>query len=114
MGDKEYIKDSYDVLYGHLPENKDEVVLIVNDKNQVSDYTLYSLGLRDVTQLKEYFESAQKAVAEGRENDYELETRSYTFEELCRQTFSVLTDADYYNYDDEKENNKRGFGGGCN
>ena len=103
VGDKEYIKDSYDVLYGHLPENKDEVVLIVNDKNQVSDYTLYSLGLRDVTQLKEYFESAQKAVAEGRENDYELETRSYTFEELCRQTFSVLTDADYYNYDDEKK-----------
>ena len=103
VGDSDYINDSYDVLYGHLPENKNEVVLIVNDKNQVSDYTLYSLGLRDVEQLKEYFESAQKAVAEGKENEYKLETRNYTFEELCNQTFSVLTDADYYNYDDEKK-----------
>ena len=103
VGDRDYINDSYDVLYGHLPENKNEVVLIVNDKNQVSDYTLYSLGLRDVDQLKEYFESAQKAVAEGKENEYKLETRNYTFEELCNQTFSVLTDADYYNYDDEKK-----------
>ena len=40
VGDRDYINDSYDVLYGHLPENKNEVVLIVNDKNQVSDYTL--------------------------------------------------------------------------
>lgn len=103
VGDSDYINDSYDVLYGHLPENKNEVVLIVNDKNQVSDYTLYSLGLRDVEQLKEYFESAQKAVAEGKENEYKLETRNYTFEELCNQTFSVLTDADYYNYDDDKK-----------
>ncbi len=103
VGDRDYINDSYDVLYGHLPENKNEVVLIVNDKNQVSDYTLYSLGLRDVDQLKEYLESAQKAVAEGKENEYKLETRNYTFEELCNQTFSVLTDADYYNYDDEKK-----------
>lgn len=103
VGDTEHISESYNVLYGKLPEKSDEIVLIVNDKNQVSDYTLYSLGLRDAAKLKEYLEAAQKSLATGEENTVELETRSYTYEELCGRTFSVLTNSDYFSYDGDKK-----------
>ena len=101
VGDSEYISESYDLLYGKLPQNSDEIVFIVNDKNQVSDYTLYSLGIRDVNQLKEYLDNVKNNLNDD-DNTVELETRSYTYEELCDYTFSVLTDADYYSYDSQK------------
>ena len=43
------LKQQYDVLYGRWPERYDEVVLIVNDHNEISDLVLYSLGLKATT-----------------------------------------------------------------
>ena len=40
------LKSQYDVIYGAWPENYDEVVLIVDKNNEVSDLVLYTLGLR--------------------------------------------------------------------
>ena len=102
VGDSDYIAQSYDLLYGRMPQSSQEVIIIVNDKNQVSDYTLYSLGIRDVNQLKEYLDNVKNSPGKNEENNVELETRSYTYEELCGYTFSVLTDADYYSYDSTK------------
>ncbi len=96
VGDTENMEQSYNVVSGRLPQNESELVLIVNDKNEVSDYTLYSLGLRDVNQLKEYLDSAKKAVAEGKENDYELKTENFSFDDIIGLSFKIMTDSDYY------------------
>ena len=40
------LKQQYDVLAGHWPENKNEVVLVVDKNNEISDFTLYTLGLK--------------------------------------------------------------------
>ena len=48
LDNPELIESQYDVLAGKLPENYNEVVLIVDDNNKISDYTLYTLGLKDV------------------------------------------------------------------
>ena len=53
LDNKELINSQYDVLAGHMPNSYDEVVLIVDEENQISDYTLYSLGLRDIDELKD-------------------------------------------------------------
>ena len=47
VGDTEYIKGQYDKLYGRYPTKPNEVVLIVDEKQQVSDFILYTLGIRD-------------------------------------------------------------------
>lgn len=104
VGDSEYIAESYDIIYGKLPESYDEVVLIVDQNNQVSDYTLYSLGINDVEELKKHLEAAKEAIASGTENTYEINAKhEFTYEELCDYTFKVLTTSDYYGYDESKD-----------
>ena len=50
------LKSQYDVIYGAWPENYDEVVLIVDKNNEVSDLVLYTLGLRTEEELTESLE----------------------------------------------------------
>ena len=45
------IESQYEVLAGRLPESWDEVVVLVNKHNELSDITLYALGLRDQSEL---------------------------------------------------------------
>lgn len=45
MDNKENVLSQYDLIYG---EKYDEVVLIVNSNNEISDYTLYALGLKNL------------------------------------------------------------------
>ncbi|MDD4164054.1 MAG: ABC transporter ATP-binding protein/permease [Eubacteriales bacterium] len=98
IGDDEYIKSQYSLLYGSYPSSYDEVVLIVDENNQVTDYTLYSLGILDINNVKKYLEAAEEAIKNGTENSYKIEPVSYSFEELCEYKFRVLLDSDYYNY----------------
>ncbi|MBO5109889.1 MAG: ABC transporter ATP-binding protein/permease [Clostridia bacterium] len=100
IGDADCIASQYDVLYGHLPTNKFEVVLIVDEYNQVSDYTLYCLGLMDVDGLKTYLEKAQESMLTGKEFDMELPTKTFTYEELCATSYRLLLDSDYYTLTD--------------
>lgn len=48
MDNKENVLSQYDLIYGSYPEKYDEVVLIVNSNNEISDYTLYALGLKNL------------------------------------------------------------------
>ena len=57
---QELLDSQYDVIHGSWPKNYNEVVLVVNDENEVSDYALYSLGLLDQAELKN---SVQKIMA---------------------------------------------------
>ena len=96
VGDAECIASQYDVVYGRLPENKFEIVLIVDEYNRVSDYTLYCLGLMDVEELQTYLEQVRESMLTGTEPEVEMPTRDYTFEELCGTTYKLLLDSDYY------------------
>ena len=86
------------MLAGKWPEAYNEVVLIVDGNNQISDYTLYTLGLKDQKELEEKW----KAVQNG-EKVQESEQTSYTYDELLNLSFKLILNSDYY----EK---KMGFG----
>ncbi len=102
VGDGDYIKDTYDVVYGSLPQNPTDVVLIVDKNSQVTDYMLYSLGVCDTDDLKEYFKAAQIALEKGTKNEYKIDSpHSFSYKELCDTEFSVLTDGEYYNYNED-------------
>ena len=49
------IEDNYDLLFGRMPQNKNELVLIVDSKNRVSTILLEALGL-DITKEQISFE----------------------------------------------------------
>ena len=93
VGDEEYILSQYEIVDGHLPKNANQVVLIVDRQRQVSDYILYTIGLRDVQEIKDYLKSVSDT---DKTNDLKLESTEYTFDEIYGHKFRVLLDSDYY------------------
>ena len=85
--------DQYDVIYGSWPQNYNEVVLIVDQNNEVSDLVLYTLGLRTEDELT----SSLEAYMDGETVDAEVE--SWSYEELCGMTFKLVGYYDRYVYD---------------
>ena len=83
------LHQQYDLIDGHWPENYNEVVLQVNDNNEISDYTLYSLGILDQDDLKEQFTN----MTTGKE--VKFDKHSYTTEELLKTSFKLLLNTDY-------------------
>lgn len=55
LGNQQVLDEQYDVLAGHWPENFNEVVLVADKNNEVDDYTLYSLGLKDPEEVRTLF-----------------------------------------------------------
>ena len=103
LGNEELLATQYDVIAGRMPERYDEVVIIVHENNEISDYTLYSLGLKDVGELS----GMMQDLMAGKE--VEIEQTSYTYDELLSLTFKLLINTDYYREEngrwvDESEN----------
>lgn len=94
LDNDELLKSQYDVLSGKWPEKYNEVVLIVDENNEISDYTLYALGIFDQNELKEKYEK----IEDGEEIENEKES-SYTYEELLNTKFKILLNTDYYQKD---------------
>lgn len=88
---KDLLSKQYEVLAGKMPENYNEVVIVVNKNNQISDYTLYSLGLKDSDELEAMMEKATK----GEKIEGTAET-SYTFDEILNLKFKLLINSDYF------------------
>ena len=90
LDNDDFNKKQYEVLAGSLPKKYDEVVLIVDDNNKISDYTAYTIGLKDAKELDEVM---AKLIA-GQE--VEFEEASYTYDELLNTSFKVVLNTDYY------------------
>ena len=85
------LKQQYDVLAGHWPENKNEVVLVVDKNNEISDFTLYTLGLRDSKELSDMVST----ILAGGEVP-ELEQMVFTYDDLLDLKFKVVLPGDLY------------------
>ena len=92
LDNKDLINSQYDVLAGRMPEKYNEVVLIADKNNEVSDYTLYSLGIKDVSELG----NAMEKLKNGEEIKTNDEKNSYSYDELLNYKFKVLLNTDYY------------------
>lgn len=96
LDNQNLIESQFDLLAGRYPTNYDEIVIKVDENNTISDYSLYSLGLKDM----EEFNDAYKKILKG-EKVEEAEVTTYTFDELLNLKYKVLLNTDYY----EKESN---------
>ena len=90
LGNQEVLDSQYDVVAGKWPENYNEVVLAVNENNEIDDYTLYALGLRDMDEFNKLY----KAIMAGEE--FETENTSYTYDEVLAKTYKLVLPTDYY------------------
>ena len=95
IGNQELLESQYDVVAGEWPDSYDEVVLVINKYNEITDYELYALGIRDVSELQEMMGAALKGEVKTFENT------SYSYDELLGLTFKVIPSSDFYAYDEE-------------
>ncbi len=95
LGNQQVLDEQYDILAGHWPENFNEVVLVADKNNEVDDYTLYSLGLKDPEEVRTLFKKMM--VGESYETKKDI---SYTFDEILDTEFKLVMPTDMYKYND--------------
>lgn len=91
---EEMNKQMYDLVAGSWPTKYNEVVLVVDENNEISDFTLYALGLKDSHELSEMYQN----ILDG--TPFEVEQTSYDIDDLVGMNFKFLLNSDYY----DKEN----------
>ena len=90
LSNRTLMEEQYDVIAGRFPEEKNEVVLIVDERNEINDMYLYALGLKDQDEIPDIL----AAIMRG--EDYENAETSYSYEELLSMRFSLLLPTDLY------------------
>ena len=96
LDNQELLESQYDIIAGNWPTAYDEVVLIVGKNNEISDYTLYSLGIMNQDDLVTKYKTLQAG-----EKIEEEKVNTYSYDELLNLSFKLLLNTDYY----EKEGN---------
>ena len=99
IDNEDLLKSQYDLIAGAWPQSFNEVILIASSNNEVSDYTLYALGIKDQNEITE---KMNKIIA-GEKLD-ELSDESYSYDDFLGLTYRVVLNTDYY----EKQGNAWG------
>ncbi|MGM9680696.1 MAG: ATP-binding cassette domain-containing protein [Eubacteriales bacterium] len=90
IDNEELIGSQYDILAGRMPDSYDELVLVVNKNNEVSDMALYALGLKDRDELMKIMEAAMKG------ETFEVTPTTFTYDQILSTTFQLILPSDYY------------------
>lgn len=91
MSNQELLEQQYDVLAGHWPQNKNEVVLVVDKNNEISDFTLYTLGVRNASDLGKMVPKIMAG------EDYDApEEMSFSYDDLLKLRFKLILPSDIY------------------
>ena len=81
---------SYELLAGHMPQKYDELLLIVGEDDDISDTTLYTLGLRDQSEVQQLFMTLLTG------STVQTETISYSYDDLLNLTFTLVLPGNLY------------------
>lgn len=87
----------YDVKAGRWPKKYNECVLVLSQDGGMSDFLLYTLGLRDQMELDDMI----KAFASEEEIKTPSSLGTYTYRDILNKKFKLVNQADYYEYDSQ-------------
>lgn len=93
IDNRELLESQYTVLAGRWPTAYNEVVLVTDKNQQISDLYLYALGLKDPNELRK--------MLTGEKIDTE-ETR-WAYDDLIGLSYKLVLAADYYRYDERTQ-----------
>lgn len=97
IGNRTLIESQYDVIAGRWPDAYNEIVLIVDENNEISDYALYALGLKDQNEVAD----TMTRLAKGEEIvSYKTE---YTYEDILDLRYRLIVNTDFYSYNEEND-----------
>ena len=99
VGNLAMLETQYDVLEGRWPESYDELIVVLADPSQITDYMAYTLGLKDPEELTALMSAVMRGevVDASAFNEYE----EWAYEELMALRFRLVAASDLYQYNAE-------------
>lgn len=91
-------KDEYNVKCGKWPENENECVIVTTEDGGISDFIIYTLGLRDSDEMADYITK----IAEGKSVKLEKDKRDWNYSDFLNISFKVLCGYEKYSFDSKK------------
>ncbi|MBR2877258.1 MAG: ABC transporter ATP-binding protein/permease [Clostridia bacterium] len=97
IGDERLMESQYDVIAGKLPENYNEVVLIVDANHQINELVVYGLGLKN---QEEFSKNIMSALASGEKLE-NADITEYSYDQILDMEFKLVNTGDYFVKDKE-------------
>ena len=94
---REELDKKYKILAGHLPENYDEIIVVLNDENSISDFLLYSLGFRDPEELT----AIMTKIMSGETVEINNVPMSLSYNDLLNTELKLVEPTNFYQYNPE-------------
>ena len=92
MDNEELLKSQYKVLAGKWPEKYNELLLVLDSEDQLNDYIVYTLGLRDPQELKDMIND----VMNGEEVENTSKQLEWTYDDFLGMEFALVHSCDTY------------------
>ena len=87
LDNEKFVKDQYDVIAGRMPKEYNELVLFVNENNTIPDSLLYTLGVKDRTELK--------GLVENKDGET-IKEKVYSYDDVLNMSYKLILNTDYY------------------
>lgn len=94
VDNKKEIEGDYDLLKGRWPEKYDEMIIVLSEKNSISDLLVYSLGLRDTEELT----NMVTKIMSGESININNEPKTFTYDDLLNVDLRLIMPSDTYKY----------------
>ena len=95
--DSKLYESQYDVKAGKWPTSYNECVLVLTSQGNISDFLLYTLGLRNYSEIQDLVTQ----FSSGKEVDTPKDLGTYNYEDILGTTFKLINASDCYEYDGE-------------
>ncbi len=95
-GVNDIVKNQYDVVQGKWPENYDEVVVVLTKNNEIPDFILYAMGLKDPAEFQKHIKAV---MTEESIEDYGQ--TEWSLDEVMNKKFKMILPFESYQYDSE-------------
>ena len=96
LDNQEVLKNQYEVLAGKYATEENELMLITNSNNEISDYVLYTLGIKDQMELQSIIAKVMKG------ESLSVNKTTYNYDDLLNLEYKLVLPTSYY----QKINNK--------
>lgn len=101
------LKDQYDLIHGRWPTEKDEIILVVDENNEIDDMTLYALGLKSTEEIEAIIDSVNTGTTPP-----QSESQKWTYEEVMALTYRTIFSHECYQQNGDTWYDVRDLDGG--
>ncbi len=95
IDNKALLEEQYEVVSGKWPEAYNEVVLIVDKNNEISDIAIQGLGLMTQQDMMQAFMAMQNG------EEYKATSHEIEYSDVLDLTFRIVLEPDYFSYNEE-------------